>query len=137
MGKHPLILWFALAQAALGAVLAKNACEGLSGTKLQTCLKRLERKEEKLSPRPRQTQSLKEFFDTALVPKMAEFREKKAARLAAANKEVVRTEAAKESAKESAKEGVTEKDTKDERRQKMENTKKQIMENKEKKKKEK
>merc|ERR1711920_546880 len=107
--------------------LAKNACEGLSGTKLQTCLKRLEKKEEKLSPRPRQTQSLKEFFDTALVPKMAEFRKKKAARLAAANKEVVRTEAAKESAKE----GVNEKDTKDERRQKMENTKKQIMENKE------
>merc|ERR1712157_258655 len=127
MGKHPLILWFALAQAALGAVLAKNACEGLSGTKLQTCLKRLERKEEKLSPRPRQTQSLKEFFDTALVPKMAEFHKKKAARLAAANKEVVRTEAAKESAKE----GVNEKDTKDERRQKMENTKKQITENKE------
>ena len=65
---------------AFGAVLAKNPCEGLSGTKLQNCLKRLERKEEKLTPRPQQTQSLKDFFDAALAPQMAEFAKKKAAR---------------------------------------------------------
>ena len=75
------------------AVLAKNACEGLSGTKLQTC--------------------------------------KKAAKVGSANNQTLRTEAAKESAKE----GKKHLDTQEERRQKMENTKKQIMEKKENKKK--
>merc|ERR1711920_3961 len=48
--------WFSHAKPPLVQLskLAKNPCEGLSGTKLQSCLKRQERREEKLTPRPQQ-----------------------------------------------------------------------------------
>ena len=74
---------------------------------------------------------MKEFFDGALAPQVQEFYWKKAAKVGSANNQTLRTEAAKESAKE----GKKHLDTQEERRQKMENTKKQIMEKKENKKK--